>query len=60
VVSPVTLKDPQKVLLPVVINHVEGLLELLDLILVEHGEHVAGSPLGPLLGGSSTGGRFAG
>merc|ERR1719500_2441993 len=27
---------------PVVVDHVEGLLELLDLVLVEHGEHIAG------------------
>merc|ERR1719260_211190 len=38
----------------VVINHVEGLLELLDLVLVEHGKHIAGRPLSPLLCGSTT------
>ena len=39
----------------ILINHVEGLLELLDLVLVEHGEHIAGGSLGPLLGGPSAG-----
>jgi len=39
---------------PVVVNHVEGLLELLDLVLVKHGEDIAGRPLSPLLGGSTT------
>ena len=34
---------------PVVVDHVEGFLELLDLILVEHGEYIAGGSLGPLL-----------
>lgn len=36
---------------PVLVDHVERLLELLDLGLVEHGEDVGGGPLGPLLGG---------
>lgn len=36
---------------PVLVDHVEGLLKLLDLGLVEHGEDVGGGPLGPLLGG---------
>ena len=44
--------------LPVVINHVESLLELLDLVLVEHGEHIAGRSLGPLLSGSPPPGCF--
>lgn len=35
----------------VLVDHVEGLLELLDLRLVEHGEHVGCGPLGALLGG---------
>ena len=35
---------------PVVVDHVESLLELLYLVLVEHGEHIAGGPLGSLLG----------
>jgi hypothetical protein len=43
-----------------VVDHVEGLLELLDLILVEHGEHIAGGALGPLLGCASAGGGLAG
>ena len=34
---------------PVLVDHVEGLLELLDLVLVEHGEHVGGGALGALL-----------
>ena len=44
---------------PVLVNHVEGLLELLDLVLVEHGEHIAGGSLGPLLGGAPPPGCFA-
>ena len=36
------------------IDHVEGLLELLYLILIEHSEDIAGSSLGPLLSGAST------
>lgn len=35
----------------VLVDHVEGLFELLDLRLVEHGEHVRGGPLRALLGG---------
>lgn len=35
----------------VLINHIEGLLELLDLRLVEHGEHIGRCALGALLGG---------
>merc|ERR1719422_810718 len=47
----------------VLIDHVESLLELLDLVLIEHGKHIAGCSLGPLLGGASsssclTGGHF--
>lgn len=34
---------------PVLVNHVEGLLELLDLGLVEHGKHVGGGALRALL-----------
>ena len=37
---------------PVVVDYVEGLLELLDLILVKHGENIAGGSLGLLLGGA--------
>jgi len=44
---------------PVVVNHVERLLELLNLILIEHGEHIAGGSLGPFLGGSSASGCLA-
>merc|ERR1719384_1047192 len=44
---------------PVVVDHVEGLLELLDLVLVEHGKHIAGGSLGPLLGGAPPSGCFA-
>lgn len=36
---------------PVLVDHVERLLELLDLRLVEHGKDVGGGPLRPLLGG---------
>ena len=43
---------------PVLVNHVEGLLELLDLVLVEHGEDVGGGALGTLLR-ARTSGRFA-
>ena len=39
----------------VLINHVEGLLKLLDLGLVKHGEDIGRSPLGPLLGGLGLG-----
>ena len=48
------------VVVPVVVDHVECLLELLYLVLVEHGKDIAGSSLGPLLGGSPTGGCLAG
>lgn len=43
---------------PVLVDHIEGLFELLNLVLVEHGEHVRGRPLGPLLRPGPTG-RFA-
>ena len=43
------------VVVPVVVDHVECLLELLYLVLVEHGEHIAGGSLRPLLGGSAPG-----
>ena len=36
--------------IPVLVDHVEGLLELLNLGLVKHGEHVGGRTLGALLG----------
>ena len=39
----------------VLVDHVERLLELLDLRLVEHGEDVGGGPLRTLLGGLSLG-----
>ena len=42
------------------VDHVERLLELLDLVLVEHGEHITGGSLGPLLGCSPAGGGLAG
>lgn len=35
----------------VLVDHVEGLFELLDLRLVEHGEDIGGGALGALLGG---------
>lgn len=41
--------------IPVLVDHVERLLKLLDLGLVEHGEHIGGGPLWPLLGGLSLG-----
>lgn len=40
---------------PVLVDHVERLFELLDLRLVEHGEDVGGGPLGALLGGLAFG-----
>merc|ERR1712020_45089 len=43
---------------PVLVYHVEGLLELLYLVLVEHGEHIAGGSLGPLLSGPPPPGCF--
>jgi len=46
--------------IPVLVNHVEGLLELLDLVLVEHGEDVGSGPLGALLGRATSAGGFAG
>ena len=39
----------------VLVDHVEGLFELLDLRLIEHGEDIGSGPLGPLLGGLSFG-----
>ena len=39
----------------VLVDHVEGLLELLDLRLVKHGEDIGGGPLGALLGGLALG-----
>merc|ERR550534_2948026 len=38
---------------PVVVDHVERLLELLDLVLVEHSEHIAGRPLSSFLRGAT-------
>ena len=35
--------------IPVLVDHVESLLELLDLVLVEHGEDIGSSALSPLL-----------
>jgi len=43
----------------VLVDHVEGFLELLDLRLVEHGEDIGGGTLGTLLGGLGFG-PFAG
>ena len=40
---------------PVLVDHVEGLLELLDLRLVKHGEHIGGGTLRALLGVLSLG-----
>lgn len=40
---------------PVLVDHVERLFELLDLRLVEHGKDVGGGPLRALLGGLSLG-----
>ena len=42
----------------ILINHVEGLLELLDLILIEHSKDVRSGPLGTLLRPSPSG-RFS-
>ena len=36
--------------IPVLVDHVEGLLELLDLRLIKHGEHIGGGALRTLLG----------
>jgi len=44
---------------PVVVDHVESFLELLDLILVEHGEDIASGALSPLLGGATATSGFA-
>merc|ERR1719341_2777965 len=44
----------------VMINHVECLLKLLYLVLVEHCKHIAGCSLGSLLGCSSTASSLAG
>jgi len=40
---------------PVLVDHVEGLLKLLDLVLVEHGKDVGGGALSALLGAGPTG-----
>lgn len=40
---------------PILVNHVEGLLELLNLRLIKHGKHVGGGALRALLGGLSLG-----
>lgn len=37
--------------IPVLVDHVECLFELLDLGLVKHGKDIGGGPLRPLLGG---------
>ena len=42
--------------IPVLIDHVKRLLELLDLILVKHGKDIGSGPLGPLLGPRPSGG----
>jgi len=44
---------------PVVVDHVEGFLELLDLILIEHGKDIASCSLSPLLGSPSAAGGLA-
>lgn len=44
----------------VLVDHVEGLLELGDLRLIEHGEHIGGGALGALLGGGTTSGGLTG
>ena len=44
----------------VLVDHVEGLLELLDLVLVEHGEDVGGGALGAFLGRAAAAGGFPG
>merc|ERR1719422_3052189 len=59
VVEILVINEPISVL----VNHVESLLELLDLILIEHSKDITGRSLGPLLGGASatccfTGGHF--
>lgn len=41
--------------IPILVNHVESLLKLLNLGLVKHGEHIGSRPLGTLLGGLSLG-----
>lgn len=41
--------------IPVLVDHVECLFELLNLRLVEHGEDIGGGPLRALLGGLSLG-----
>merc|ERR1719342_1587364 len=40
--------------IPIMVNHVESFLELLNLVLVEHSKHIASSSLCPLLGSSSS------
>lgn len=39
----------------VLVDHVEGLLELLDLVLIEHGEDVGGGTLGTFLRARASG-----
>lgn len=41
--------------IPVLVNHVKGLLELLNLRLVKHSKHIGGGTLRPLLGVLSLG-----
>merc|ERR1719427_485682 len=45
--------------IPVMINHVERLLELLDLVLVEHSKHIAGGSLSSFLRCSLTSCSFS-
>lgn len=40
---------------PVLVDHIKGLLELLNLRLVKHGEHIGGGTLRALLGVLSLG-----
>jgi len=44
----------------VLVNHIEGLFELLDLSLVEHSKNIGRRSLGPLFGGHSAAGSFTG
>lgn len=41
--------------IPVLVDHVEGLLKLLDLGLIKHRENIGRGPLWPLLGGLGLG-----
>lgn len=43
----------------VLVDHVEGFLELLDLSLIKHGKNVGGGTLGALLSGPPAAGSLA-